>query len=97
MRMIAATSRDYKSGPPQNPNHKKDIRPKNPRRIRIPRTANQKSTPHACRRSCRDAAGHADITKRNYAAGGARREKRRTSTAHLQRVASGCSTASTSA
>ena len=51
----------------------------------------------ACRRSCRDAAGHADITKRNYAAGGARREKRRTSTAHLQSVASGCSTASTSA
>ena len=86
MRMIAASGRVYKSGPPLNPLLGRDLRRKNTRRFRFDGSANDKSSALACRRSCRDAAGHADITKRNYAAGGARREKRRTSTAHLQRV-----------
>ena len=69
MRMIAASGRVYKSGPPLNPLLGRDLRRKNTRRFRFDGSANDKSSALACRRSCRDAAGHADITKRNYAAG----------------------------
>lgn len=71
MRMIAASGRVYKSGPPLNPLLGRDLRRKNTRRFRFDGSANDKSSALACRRSCRDAARHADITKRNYAAGGA--------------------------
>ena len=90
MRTIAAFGRVYKSGPPLNPLLGRDLRRKNTRRFRFDGSANDKSSALACRRSCRDAARHADITKRNYAAGGARREKRPDlDTQRLQRVASG--------
>lgn len=71
MRTIAAFGRVYKSGPPLNPLLGRDLRRKNTRRFRFDGSANDKSSALACRRSCRDAARHADITKRNYAAGGA--------------------------
>ena len=54
-----------------NPILGRDLRRKNTRRFRFDGSANDKSSALACRRSCRDAARHADITKRNYAAGGA--------------------------